>query len=424
MSVPPGRARKRKRAEDVVEVCTSSGVVGVSTARLQLDTAIEPPPCDHPERLAPLLGVAALLVAHVPDSSASKIKGAVKRWKEFLLFIGLHGTMADWRVVVAFIVVRCCPPVSAELPPFVDTPVLPSTAASDVDCCNKAARLGVEGMSPYDGAFSDFRVSALLHNIKARMPRLKTKKKPLLFSAVEAFWCRCEKNGSTSSIRDGFAAVLALVFGTRASELIQMKTEDIEVIHVYDKKSGKKDRLALRVTFRNVKTRQSIFSTHDPFVVTSAHPLLMRAFSAFDDKVEFIPGHTIFRSDNGQDKPLSRDWLDRIAKSIDPETSPHCFRVGLATELWATGVDILDIMAIGRWGSMGAILYIVGSIERQVKASDRMGGGRLVFDSGELHRSLGTSLTADNVPSAPTKKWAKVKSVLLEEGVEAANDYD
>lgn len=380
-------------------------MVGIPAAKLRADVVSDLPPCDRPDRLGPLLFVASLLVRHVPSASAAKISGAVRRWRQFLAFVG--ASEADWRVVLAFIVVRCCPPVGTELPPFVLGPVLPSTAAGDVDACNRAARLGVEGMSAFDGAFSDFRVSALLRNIKARTPRLQSHKKPILYSGVERYWELCARSGSPTALRDGFAAVLALCFGTRPSELLSLLSEDLDVIYIYDKATGRRDRMALQVTFRNVKTRQSIFSTLDPFRVTSAHPLLMRAFRAFDDKVEFLPEHTIFRSDNGLSRPLARDWLDRIAKSIDPETSPHCFRVGLATELWSAGAELQDIMAIGRWASLGAILYIIGSLERQATASDRLGKGRLSFEAGALHRRLGTSLASDDVPVGPSAQWSE-----------------
>lgn len=417
LSTSGKRSRSAGTAEGrSVRLSTATGVVTVTEGRLRRDADIELPSCDHPERLRPLLTTASMLLAHVPASSGDKIAGAIRRWKSFLTFVGLHGTAADWRAVVAFIVVRCCPPVDSDVPEFVTKPVLPSTAAGDVDCCLRAARLNVGEMTPFDKAFSDFRVSALLHNIKARSPRLKSKKKPLLFSAVEAYWRRMKAIGTTAAIRDGFAAIVALIFGTRSKELVGLKTDDLDLVYVYNEKSDKMDRLALRLTFRDVKTRQSIFSTLDPFTVTSAHPLLMEAFTLFDDKVEFWPGATIFRSDNGQHNPLSRDWLDKIAKAIDPQTSPHCFRVGCATELWAAGVSLEDIMSIGRWESMGAILYIIGSLESQVSASDRMGKGKLCFESGNLHKRIGTSLDKRFAPDAPTAKWAKLLSILASEG--------
>jgi integrase len=357
-------------------------------------------------------------MAYVPESSGVKIAGAIRRWKSFLTFVGLEEATVDWRAVVAFIVLRCCPPVDAVVPEFVTRPLLPATAAGEIDCCLRAARLNVCGMTPFDKAFSDFRVSALLHNIKARSPRLKTAKRPILYSGVEAFWRKMKTIGSKTSIRDGFAAVVALTFATRARELLSMRTEDLDLIDIYDRTTGRLDRKALRITFREVKTRQSIFSTLDPFTVTSAHPLLMEAFTSFDDVVEFWPGATIFRSENGQNSPLSRDWLDRIAKAIDPRTTPHCFRVGCATELWSAGVDVQDIMAIGRWASLGAILYIIGSLERQADASDRMGRGELRFVSGELHKRIGTSFDIADKPVAPTARWATHLGNLAAEGVE------
>ena len=67
----------------------------------------------------------------------------------------------------------------------------------------------------------------------------------------------------------------------------------------------------------------------------------------------------------------------------------------------------MEIMSIGRWTSMAAILYITGSIEDQVTASDSLGKGSLSYQSGHLHKAIGTSLTKDLVPTAPTDRWAR-----------------
>ena len=76
-------------------VVTSSGVVGIPSARLRRDADIDMPPCDRPDRLGPLLCVASLLVTHVPAASASKIGGAARRWHQFMRFIGAQG-LSDW----------------------------------------------------------------------------------------------------------------------------------------------------------------------------------------------------------------------------------------------------------------------------------------------------------------------------------------
>jgi len=57
---------------------------------------------------------------------------------------------------------------------------------------------------------------------------------------------------------------------------------------------------------------------------------------------------------------------------------------------------------------MAAVLYIIGSLEDQVRASDLIGRGGLMFKSGELHDTLGTSLSKEDIPSAPVDRWIKV----------------
>ena len=56
---------------------------------------------------------------------------------------------------------------------------------------------------------------------------------------------------------------------------------------------------------------------------------------------------------------------------------------------------------------MAAILYITGSVEDQVTASESLGKGTLSYQSGHLHKAIGTSLPKDSVPTAPTARWAR-----------------
>lgn len=350
--------------------------------------------------------MAALLGARVPVSSAAKIRGAVARWKAFLAFVGIGAAAVDWRLAVAFVVVRCCPPVGALIPSFCGSPVLPATAAGDVDCLSRASRLAVEGMAVFERVFSDERVQQLLRNIGARMKRLKTAKKPILFSQVAAFWLSAKRSYTRQTIHDAFAAVVAFFLAMRCSEVLALRSEDIDVIFVFSGDKGKRDRRALQVTFRSVKTRQSIFTSHDPFVVTCAHPTLMDAFDAFNDIVEFAPKATVFRG--RKDEPLSRDWFAKVTSAVAPQRTPHSFRVGAATEMWAARVPLSRIMAVGRWASTGAILYIVGSLEQQVAATDLIGRGSLSYESDQLHQQLGTSLAVGDFPDAPVRRWAQV----------------
>jgi len=178
--------------------------------------------------------------------------------------------------------------------------------------------------------------------------------------------------------------VLAFFFGTRCSELLAIRTEDIA------DSTLEGGREAITVSFLNTKTRQTLLSHHDPFVVHGGHPVLMEAFKAFDDKVEWIPGGAVFR-DLETGESLTRVWFDEVVKRAAPDATPHSCRVGIATELWAAGEKIEKIMAVGRWTSQAALLYVIGAAEDQISALDRVGGGNLMMERGTLHKGLGTS---------------------------------
>jgi hypothetical protein len=89
---------------------------------------------------------------------------------------------------------------------------------------------------------------------------------------------------------------------------------------------------------------------------------------------------------------LSEDWFSRLVKRIDPACVAHSTRVGLATELWAAGASVPDIMAAGRWASAAAVLYIVGTLDKQVSASRTIGSAMVRYSAAGLRQQLGTSL--------------------------------
>jgi integrase len=264
--------------------------------------------------------------------------------------------------------------------------------------------MGVAGMSPYLEALEDTHSFSFLRTIGARVKRLRTAKRALLFTQVETFWNSLAASASPADIRDGFAVVMAFTFGMRVKELLDLKCEDVEVVTLSDGRTG------VRVTFRNVKTRQTVFTSHEPFTCTSAHPLLIAAFRRFDDIVEWHPGGAVFyntipsRTGNG----LSRDWFAGVMTRAAPGTTPHSCRVGLATELWASGASPAEIMACGRWTSITALMYIVGALEDQARSFDRLGNGNLVYTSAGLQRSVGTTpVVRDDFPQAPVARWAR-----------------
>jgi hypothetical protein len=167
----------------------------------------------------------------------------------------------------------------------------------------------------------------------------------------------------------------------------------------------------VQVTFRQTKTRQSTFATHEPFVVTCAHTLVVEGLKAFDDVVEFMPRAPIFRVAHQDPKPMSREWLAAVVRRAAPDATPHSCRVGCATELWAAGASIDEIMAVGRWTSVAATLYVLGSMQDQVRATDKLGDGSLLYTTAGLQKSCAMFGQRDLLPTASTAAWARVRAV-------------
>jgi integrase len=348
--------------------------------------------------MAPLLAVAEAVVASVPLASAAKIRGAVALWRNALEWFGLTSTShLSAAIPAAILVARCCPPIDMDLPPFLQRRVLPVTAAQDIDLMRRAASMGVAGMAGALPALSDHRVLALQRAIGGRARRLTTSKRPLLFHKVEAFWSQqvsayrkaaSEKRveATFGFVRDGFAVVLAFAAATRVSELLALCGEHLHV--------DADDTIIL--TFESVKNRRTLLSTHQPFKIALRLPLLLRAFALFNEVCGFADGVPIFHRLTGSspDK-LSRNWFAKIIKSIDPDCSPHSVRVGAATELYAAGVDLPSIMALGRWTSAAAVIYVIGCLDVTIDASARMGSAGVRLVRGDLRRQLGTSATLE-----------------------------
>ncbi len=364
------------------------------------------PPCRRPELLSPLIAVASALLVHVPDSSAAAMRGAVQRWLSAIDFWGVTAADVDERVVMAYIVARCAPPVGLPLPSACASPVLPATVATEIGSLRRAAALSVEGMAAFGPALSHHQVSAILRHIGARVRRLKTAKRALLLHEVNAAWQKTSRSRCFRSIRDGFALVVAFFFACRVRELLQMRTDDMTHIVLPD------ERPAIQIAFRQTKTRSTAFVSHDPFVVTCANPLLLDAFRAFDDVVEFLPAAPIFRKGPTDPTMLSREWFAAVVRQASPTATPHSCRVGCATELWAAGATLDEIMAVGRWASIAATLYVLGSLHDQVAATDRLGEGGLVYTTAGLQRSVAFDGNRQGLAMASTPLWKSIRGRL------------
>jgi integrase len=191
-----------------------------------------------------------------------------------------------------------------------------------------------------------------------------------------------------TSVRDGFAVVLAFSAATRVSELLDLRGRHISV----------DDDGVVILSFASVKNRQTLFTTHQPFRVALCLPLLTEAFELFNSTCGFGDDEFIFhRVASKKRDRLSRDWFASVIKSINPLCSPHSVRVGAATELHAAGVPIAEIMALGRWTSAAAVIYVLGCLDTTIEASARLGTADVRFVRGDLRRQPANA--------APTRSW-------------------
>lgn len=406
--------RGKRRCPDGVTVITALG-----------ERAVQAPWLIRPvrqaggrARLEPLLMVARIVAVAMPASSAAGIRSACRRWSSALEFWGIPRTEVDEQCVLAYVVARCCPPVGAVLPPQFGRPVLPQSVAAEVGLLRRAAALDVEEMGPCAAALTHPSVSHLLRQLGAGVRRLKTAKRPLLLREVRAFWeaRRAEggggANGSGSSghaaharwcgVRDGFALVFGFFFACRVSEVIGMKSEDIREVVL---EGGRR---ALRLTFRSVKNRRTLLDSHEPFTVTCANPLLLDAFALFRAVVGLAPSSNLFRRESGPSQSLSREWFAAVVSAAAPGATPHSCRVGMATELWAAGAGVDDIMAVGRWTSAAALLYVLSPVQQQVEATDRLGEGGLVYTPEGIQKAWPVQGSREDMPTAEARTWAQL----------------
>ena len=346
------------------------------------------PSCSHPERLAPLLEAARCIAGSLPVSSSRKMMGALRLFESALSFFGVESRDVDESVIVALIVLRCAPPENP--PPFACRPVLPSTAAADVDMLRRAAREGVAGMEVHLAALCHERVLRLQRSIGGRVSHVRTSKRPFLFASLLSATSAARASACPLVVRDAFALVLGFFFAMRGGEVLSLQGQDV---------NASDDGCEVLVSFRHVKTRQSLFGLHSPFIVAARAPLLSEWWDVFNRVVGFSVGVPVFhRWTTGtapRALPLSRDWLSHVVKRVDPLCSPHSLRVGCATEAHAAGVPLSQIQALGRWDSSAALLYVLGSLDATASATARLGEGGLVHGVDGLRVRK----------SAPHTKW-------------------
>jgi integrase len=365
--------------------------------------------------LGPLLGIASCVLLPSDAARSKTSKRVLTAISRFLDWVGLSLSVLTGDLLIAYCVARCCPPVNVVLPTgWPPSPVLPSTVKCELGALRAAAKVGVCGLEQHLPALCDPRLIAFLKAVGANVGRLKSSKKPLLWSrlvdfvtptVVRARAAVLAKRGFTSdlqlAVRDAFALVLGFTTGSRCRELLTLRGKDVQLLPL-DLRS------IVEVTFQQTKTRRTVLGTHDPFVTVVSHSLVVELWSLFDVIVGWDADHCVWVSQRGHSaEPLSRDWFAKLIKRVDPECTPHSMRVGLATELWAAGCDHEEIMTAGRWTSLAAVLYIIGSLDKALVAADAVGRGGLSYDGAVLRkRGIRSALPAP-VP-AEVSRWMRL----------------
>jgi hypothetical protein len=396
-------------------VRSARGLVTIPAAAAALAPLWDIPPGANLARLAPLLGVASAVLA---PSNSARVKTSTRVLRDltcFMAWLALPLAALTGDMLIAYAVARCCPPVGTVLPSgWPAQPVLPTTVKTELGALRSAAKVGMVGASLYLEPLCAPRLSAFMKSIGANVSRLKSNKKPMLWSRVLDFITPILVRGRAAlllpaladmalqiDIRDAFAVVIGFCTGSRCRELLDLMGADMQVQTV-------DARDIIEVTFRQTKTRRTVLGTHDPFVSFVSKPVALELWTLFDKFVGWNDAASVWVSQRGRTSdPLGRGWFAQLVARVDPDCSPHCLRVGLATELWASGCKVEQIMTAGRWTSHAAVLYIIGSVDRALVAADAIGGGGLAYVGESLRqKGFGTGL----VPPTPAAvlKWLKL----------------
>jgi hypothetical protein len=376
-----------------VTVRGARGPVSLPVASALLPFAWDLPPSCHRARLAPLLSVAAAVMLPNVASRCKTIERVLRVILAFAAWCTVPVAEITGDVLVAYAVARSCPPVDVELPEgWGPNPVLPTTVKTELGALRSAAKMGVAEAIMLLGPLTSPRLASFLRCVGANVHRLKTSKKALMWSIVRDYvtpiidetqeaiaTCEPITLAMQTNIRDAFALVLGFTTGARCRELVDLLGDDI----VYE--DADPARPYIEVTFRKTKTRSTPLGTHEPFRSVVTHPLALALWVLFDDVCGWPAGERAWVRYSGSTADvLSRSWYTTLVKKLDPACSPHCMRVGLATELWACGCSPQEIMTAGRWSSAAAVLYIIGSLDSELAVADRIGAGGLRYDGTRL----------------------------------------
>jgi integrase len=367
---------------------TQRGTVAVTPA---VETQQAPP---LPLGASPVLAVMfTAIVTLLAAAAASAVQNLERSWRFFNIFLRFINVplseVTEW-IVCSYILCRVCPPISMELPAFMAKHVAPSTAYGDILALRRRAR-----MSGYIGLLVELtgeRVSELLRRLTAGVKKSKTNKAPILIHHIRSLWASGTR--TVGFIRDVTLLLVALLAGLRRREIVALTVQDVHW-------NGRE----LAITVRRDKVNFNLIGAQCPRTVVVAHALL--------DEVWPLFAATFLRAGTPGDAPLFRRCVGSTITTdgIAPDTvrtiirerlpglpvSPHSLRVGCATELHAAGVPIEQIMEIGRWGSLAALLYVLPSADAMARATRSMGNGGVQFDRVVLQRTLQTDAKAPRV---------------------------
>jgi integrase len=226
----------------------------------------------------------------------------------------------------------------------------------------------------------------------AGVKRSKTTKAPILIHHLRTLWTSGLR--TIGFIRDVTMLLVARLAGLRRREIVALTVGDVMW-------NGSE----LRVTVRRDKVNFNLIGAECPRTVVVAHELLDAVWPLFTQ--HFLqqgtpPDTPLFRHMVGvtiTTGGLAPDTVRTIIRERLPglPVSPHSLRVGCATELHAAGVPIDQIMEIGRWSSLAALIYVLPSADAMARATRSMGNGAVQFDRVIVQRELRTDGTAPRV---------------------------
>lgn len=343
------------------------------------------------DRITPYLNMAARVMVAMPTSSAKKVNAARHRFRACMEYFQIKDDAVDEKAVMAYMMYRIARQPNDPIIKELGERVSPGTAAGDIDKLRRGVRVGGAPFAFLKEAVYHDKISVFIKQIGGRAKRTKTNKKGLLHSNVEkkvefaATAVELEKktrggviSTATANIaRDALALAAAYCCGLRGGELLALNVDDIEVSVM-----GKDKRDVISIRLKNTKTVRTLFSTHEPVIVRSSAPVLLKAFDAYNTAVGFPknPNAPLWRRSTGKTRDrLGRDWFADVIQKAAPGSgvTPHSARVGFATELWAAGVPLHKIMEAGRWKSLVAMLYVLSTVDEAIETSMRLGEGKI-----------------------------------------------